>query len=287
QQQSAKKKAEQRIVAIDKILDGKLYKGGENNASADRTDPDTQKTDDALRAEKQKKVDEKEQISVELDKLKGQESTLGNTLSGFGVAMDKVSEDTRNAAKEMQKNADSLAERVDAIGKRRDALKDQERTNIVKLSESTAKMQNMVMDSNSLESAIQCLVIAVGCLRRVLAYLQEIKLFWMNVETFCDSLASNDSLKIMISMQNSKTVEQRAAYFKTEMFVKNYVGVVAKWQALCVIFTEYVVALAKVSKRMSATLEQTLSADRKVQWKLATQLAGNLKEQLNLELKNV
>lgn len=281
---SALQKADARIEEIDKYLDGQLYKGGANNASADPSSPDAQKTAEELRAEKQEKVTEKGRLNKELNTLKGQEETLSSTLKGFGAVMDKVSEETRSAAQEIQKTADSLAERMDVIRKKRDELKDQERANLAKLAENTAKMQNMVMDENSLESAIQCLVIAIGCLRRVLAYLQEIKLFWMNVETFCENLASNDGITKLISMQGSKQPEQRAAYFKTILFVKGYIGIVAKWQALYVIFSEYLAALAKVSKRMSATLEQSLSADRKEQWKLATELAGNLKEKLGLEL---
>jgi DNA repair exonuclease SbcCD ATPase subunit len=284
QKKAAIAKADKRIAEIDEVLDGQLYKDGAKNNPTDTANPDTQKTGAELRAEKQAKVDEKAQLNTEVKTLKGEEDALSATLKGLGVAMDKVAEDTRNAAQDMQKAADSLAERAEVIRKRRDELKDQERANLAKLAENTAKMENMVMDANSLESAIQCLVIAVGCLRRVLAYLQEIKLFWMNVETFCESLASNDSLAKLVSSQANKEPEQRAAYFKTILFVKGFIGVLAKWQALYVIFSEYLVALASVSKRMSATLEQSLSADRKEQWKLATQLAGSLKGKLELEM---
>lgn len=283
--QSAIRKINERIEAIDKILDGKLYAGGANHASADEADLDTQKTDDELRAEKQAKVDEKNRLSKQIDTLKGEEDTLSKTLSGFGVVMDKVAEDTRTAVQEIQKTADSLAERMSVIDKKRNELKKQERENLVKLAESTAKMENMVMDENALESAIQCLVIAIGCLRRVLAYLHEIKLFWSNVETFCDNLALNDSIAKLISTQENKTPEQRAVYFKTILFVKGYISIVAKWQALYVIFTEYLQALSKVSKRMTAVMEQSLSADRKEQWKLATQMAGELNERLEEEIK--
>ena len=50
--------------------------------------------------------------------------------------------------------------------------------NIAKLAEYMAKMENAVMDANSLESAIQSLVIAIGCLRRVLSYLPDRKVQW-------------------------------------------------------------------------------------------------------------
>ena len=287
QKKAAIKKADERIAEIDTFLDGQLYKGGANNASADQTNPDSQKTDEQLRSEKSAKVTEKEKLNTELSTLKGKEATIGNTLKGLGVALDKLSEDTRNTAQQIQKSVESLAARSENIRKKRDELKDQERLNIVKLAENTAKMQNMVIDANSLESAIQCLVIAIGCLRKVLAYLQEIKLFWMNVETFCDNIANNDNIAKLIAMQGNKTPEQRAAYFKTILFVKGFIGVIAKWQALHLIFSEYLSALAKVSKRMSQALEQGLDPDRKKQWQLATKLAGELKDKLNLELSEV
>lgn len=276
------RKIDDRITAIDAILDGQLYKGGENNGTADKEDPDTQKTAEELRAEKTNKTEEKSKLNNDLNKLSGEEQALSETLKGFGAAMDKVSGEVRSAAQEMQKQADSLAERMDVIRKRRDELKDKERENIAKLAEYTAKMENAVIDENSLESAIQSLVIAIGCLRRVLSYLQEIKLFWMNVETFCDNLA-NDDITTTISRLKDRDVEQRSAYFKTVLFVKGYIITVAKWQTLHIIFSEYLSELAKVAKRLNESFEQALEADRKVQWQLASKLAGQLKNKLKSE----
>lgn len=113
------------------------------------------------------------------------------------------------------------------------------------------------------------------------------KLFWSNVETFCNSLASNESITKLIEMQRTKEPEQSAVYFKTIIFVKGYLGMVAKWQALYVIFEEYLRALAKVSKRMSETMEQELSDDRKVQWQLATKLSGKLNAKLQSEIDEI
>jgi hypothetical protein len=202
-------------------------------------------------------------------------------------AGDRPKPDPSITAQEIQKITATLAERAEVIRKRRDELKDHERADLIKLAENIAKMQDMVRDTNPLESAIQCLIIMVGCLRRVLAYLQAIKLFWMNVETFGDSLASNDSLTKLVSSQANKVPEQRAAYFKTILFVKGFIGVLAKWQALYVIFSEYLVALARVSQRMSDTLKQSLDLDHKVQWKLATQLADSLKNKLEREMSEI
>lgn len=277
------KKIDERIKAIDVILDGKLYKDGENHAKADPEDPDTKKTAEELRKEKSDKTEEKAKLNQELQRLSGEEETLSNTLKGFGVAMEQVSGEVKNAAQEMQKQADSLVARMEEIRKRQNELKDQERKSTVQLAEYTAKMENAVMDENSLESAIQSLVIAIGCLRRVLAYLQEIKLFWMNVESFCDSLANMDTMLKTISAKGDKAGEDAAAYFKTALFVKGYIQNIAKWQTLYVIFTEYLAALSKVAKRLNESFEQALDKDRKVQWQLASKLAGQLKDKLRSE----
>lgn len=277
------KKIDERIKAIDVILDGKLYKDGENHEKADPEDSDTKKTAEELRKEKSDKTEEKAKLNQELQRLSGEEETLSNTLKGFGVAMEQVSGEVKNAAQEMQKQADSLVARMEEIRKRQNELKDQERKSTVQLAEYTAKMENAVMDENSLESAIQSLVIAIGCLRRVLAYLQEIKLFWMNVESFCDSLANMDTMLKTISAKGDKAGEDAAAYFKTALFVKGYIQNIAKWQTLYVIFTEYLTALSKVAKRLNESFEQALDKERKVQWQLASKLAGQLKDKLRSE----
>lgn len=282
--EAERKKLDQRIQRIDEVLDGELYQGGAHNGDLDPSDPDAKKTDEELRKEKQSKVDQKAKLDQELDGLKGKQSALENTLKGLGVAVDEVSKQTRSMAQDIQTRADSLAARAEEVRKNRDKLKDLERENLVELAKNTAKMKNMVMDANSLESAIQCLVIAIGCLRKVLAYLQEIKLFWMNVETFCSNLASNQNLASLIASQKNYPPATCTAFFKNRIFVTGYLGLMAKWKALNVIFGEYQTELMKVSQRMGKAMEQPLSPDRKIQWKLASDMAGALNDKLNKEV---
>lgn len=281
--QSEQKKLDQRIQRIDQVLDGELYQGGAHSDEMDPDDPDAKKTGDELRQEKQSAVDQKGKLAQELDGLKGEQGTLENTLKGLGVAVDQVSEKTRAMAQDIQDQADSLSARADEVRKKRDELKALERKNLVELARDTAKMQNMVMDANSLESAIQCLVIAIGCLRKVLTYLQEIKLFWMNVETFCGNLSTNKALTDMIASQKDYPPEKCAVFFKNRIFVVGYLGLMAKWKALQAIFHAYQTSLMAVSQRMGKAMEQPLSPDRKVQWKLASNMAGALNEKLNQE----
>ncbi len=279
------KKIEGRIAAIDKILDDELYKDGTKHEEADPEDKDTEKTGDELRKEKREKVDEKNNLDDKLKSLSGKEKSLEDLLNGFGVAVDKISGEIRKTAKEVQEKADSLADRMDIIRKRKEQLKDMERKNTMKLAEQTAKMQNAVMDKNALDSAVNSLVIAIGCLRRILAYMQEIRLFWMNVSTFCDSLASDQLLGKMIRSQEGKDAGKSAQYFKTKLFVKPYIETVAKWQSLYVIFTQYLDSLAHVAKRLNESFLQHISTDRTQQWQLASQLAGRLKDKLRSEAK--
>lgn len=269
---------------IDKVLDGELYQGGAKHEKADPDDPEAEKTEEALRQEKQSKVDQKAQLNQELSGLKGKETAIQETLKGLGVAVDEISQQTHSAAQEIQAKADSLAQRAREVGNKREKLKELERENLMELAQNTAKMENMVMDANALESAIQCLVIAIGCLRKVLTYLQEIKLFWMNVETFCGNLANDDKFTRMIEREKGKSLEECAKYFKSRIFVWGYLGLMAKWKALGVVFDEYHAALMEVSQRMGKAMEQPLSADRKVQWKLASQMAGELNRKLKKEI---
>lgn len=281
--EAQRKKLDQRIQRIDQVLDGELYQGGAHNGDLDPSDPDAKKTDKELREEKQSAMDQKAKLDQEMSGLKGKQSTLEDTLKGLGVAVDEVSKQTRDMAQDIQARADSLAQRAEEVRKKRDELKDLERKNLVDLARDTARMKNMVMDANSLESAIQCLVVAIGCLRKVLAYLQEIKLFWMNVEAFCGNLVSNENLTHLIDSQKDYPAEKSAAFFKNRIFVTGYLGLMAKWQALHVIFGEYQTALMEVSQRMGKAMEQPLSPDRKVQWELASKMAGALNEKLNKE----
>lgn len=286
QKESQLKNIDATIEKIDDVLNNEKYKGGEHYNEEDTSNPYTKKTADELRDEKKNLMDEKETIHNDINTLQGEKQALESTLQNFGVAMKELSESTAAAADKLQEKADSLAKRAEIIREKRDELKEQERSNLAALAKNTAAMQNMVMDKNSLESAIQCLVIAVSCLRKVLAYVSEVKEFWSKVEVYCENLQDNGSLKILIEGQSEKSIEDKARYFKTILFVKSYINSLARWRALSIIFDEYMISLATVSSRMMASLEQEISAKQEDQWKLAKKLASNLEGRLKIELQD-
>ena len=191
---------------------------------------------------------------------------------------------TGENTKEERNHADPLAKRRDAMSVKRDLLQEKEHENLVNLAEYTAKMKTMVMDGNSQESVIQSLALTVGCLRRVLECLHEIRRFWERVETLCGSRADANKLRTMIDSHQEAEPEYNAVYFKTILFVRGYAEMRANWKALEVIFSQYPVALANCSKKVTAILEDSLLADHTERWKLAAGLAGELNARLEQEI---
>ena len=136
------------------------------------------------------------------------------------------------------------------------------------------------MDKKPLESAMQSLAIAVGCLQNAQGYLHEMKRFWKNAKAVCENLSGDKEINTMIELQRDKELEQNAAYFKKILFVRGYAEILARWKALEVVFTEYRTAIIIIDKRMADILEQSVYADRKEQWDIASHLVGELNARL-------
>ena len=287
QQETLKKEIETietRISQIDTILNSDKFADGENADEADASNPDSAKTGEELRTEKQDLTAHKSEKNNQLNSLKSKNDTLKGALDGFGKAFDKVADGTQKMSEQAQQAAESLNARMDKIAQYRRELKKQERENLKQLAEYTKQLQNSVITKDALDVAINSLVVATGCMRKVVSYLKEIVLFWTQVKSFCEKLAGDKTRDyIRRSIKVSDDIEIRSAPFKRQLFVVTYIESLARWVALNVVCNEYLDAIAKISHRINETIGETEMMPEE-HWKQATTLAAELNSKIGEEI---
>jgi hypothetical protein len=250
-----------------------------------KLDTATNEEREALRAQKEELLKQKAEKTGSLDALKAKSDKLAESAAAIGDGFSKMGE-------KLQDTADNYDARLTEIFALRKELERQERENLMKLAEYTKKIANAVIDKDSLETAIASLIVAIGCLRKVVSHLKDMVAFWKSIEVCCESLAGNDTIRSVERLQRkygslpstSESLALRVQPYKEIGFMRVYLSYLVRWVALNEICKEYLDALQLTRSRLNETIRED-EKGREEHWEQASLLAGRLNEKLNGQLE--
>jgi DNA repair exonuclease SbcCD ATPase subunit len=249
-----------------------------------KLDVATNEEREALRTQKEELLAQKAEKTKSLEGLQTKSDKLAESAAAIGDGFSKMGE-------KLQENADNYDARLTEIFALRKELERQERENLMKLAEYTKKIANAVIDKDSLETAIASLIVAIGCLRKVVSHLKDMVAFWKSIEVCCESLASNDTIKSVERLQRKyaalpstgENLALRAQPYKEIGFMRVFLGYLVRWVALNEICKDYLDALQLTRSRLNETIRED-EKGREDHWAQASMLAGSLNEKLNGQL---
>lgn len=242
--------------------------------------------DQDKRAAKQKEY--QEQIRSKQEELKNLEKEsktfetaiagIQNIISSAGQRIDQMAEDARSISEQR-------SQRLNDINKERMRLEDSNTEQLALLAENTKKLAGIVIDQNSTEAAVQALIIAVSCLKKVVVAVKDIELFWNSMEACCRSLADS-SLKDTIKDLQQIDKEDRIEAYYSDMIMYPLLCYIAKWAAIGSISREYIAAAEKTRDNLNTTVTTADSSamSRTDHWNKASQLAEQVSTRISTSI---
>jgi predicted nuclease with TOPRIM domain len=249
-----------------------------------KLDAATEAEREPLRTQKEELLKQKTEKNKSLEGQKAKTDTLAKSAAAVGDGFSQMGE-------KMQEYADKYDARLTEIFALRKELERQERENLMKLAEYTKKIANAVIDKDSLETAIASLIVAIGCLRKVVSHLKDMVAFWKSIEVCCESLAGGDTIKSVERLQKKfsalpstdENLVKRVQPYKEIGFMRVFLNYLVRWVALNEICKEYLEALQLTRSRLNETIRED-EKGREDHWAQASMLAGRLNEKLNGQL---
>lgn len=242
--------------------------------------------DQDKRAAKQKEYQEQiRSKQEELKKLEEKSKTFEKTIAGIrniissaGQRVDQMAEDARSISEQR-------SQRLNDINKERMRLEDSNTEQLALLAENTKKLAGIVIDQNSTEAAVQALIIAVSCLKKVVVAVKDIELFWNSMEACCRSLADS-SLKDTIKDLQQIDKEDRIEAYYSDMIMYPLLCYIAKWAAIGSISREYIAAAEKTRGNLNTTVTTADSSamSRTDHWNKASQLAEQVSTRISTSI---
>ncbi|MEF9940629.1 MAG: hypothetical protein RR768_11015, partial [Clostridium sp.] len=249
----------------------------------------TAKSDTEKSALETEKISLREQIQVKrakTEELAKKKTTIEKTSSGlsnlFGGAADTVSQMQSSGTASV---AEERSKRLTAINNEMIRLEEENTKQLGCLAKYTKRMESTVINQNATEAAVNALIIAISCLKRVVVAVKDIALFWSAMESCCRAL-SQSSLKDTIENLQKLPKEERIEYYYTVKIMYPLMQYMTKWAAVEIISREFITAAEKTRFRLNETLVNSDSTNmsRQDHWNQASKLAGQVSGELQQQV---
>lgn len=271
------------------------FKTKKDNLEKDiKTIDDDNKTDQE-KLEKTSDNAEKDALREKIRKANENKSSKQNEIkeldlkiNALSKSIEKIGDSFSELGELLQDKAESYETRLNEIFKMKSELEKQERDNITKLAEYTKRISNTVIQKDSLEMAINSLITAVGCLRKVVSYLKDMVAFWKSIETCCDSLSGTETIDAVTRVQkkfsNDNELSARVQPYKEIRFMRVFIKYLVRWVALNSVCIEYVKAIETTRSNLNTSIAQK-ETSREEHWEQASKLAEKVNKKLTSQIE--
>lgn len=262
------------IAQLEKSIEEKVsQKESAAEEEKKKLDTEIQTMRDSVRQKNSKKTD-----------LSNEQKTLASTIEKLGGLVSGIGEDIKSAAPS-EDLAQQRSERMKEIYDELIRLEEENTKQLGQLAEYTRKMESVVINQNSAEAAVQALIIAVSCLKRVVVAVKDIALFWNSMERCCESLANSTLLGDIKSLQELDKDTRIECYYDVDIMYP-LLCYAAKWGAVYSISSNYITAAEKTRFRLNETIVSADSKDltRENHWEKASSLAGQVSSRIEMQV---
>lgn len=275
-------KIDDRIKAIDKLIAEGSFAAEEITTVKKEEKTDAQKTKAELETERDNLKNQKAGKKEELNTQKGAVESYKKQLEGMGYAFDKLSGALTNMSAKAEAKETTLRDELKQVRKMKYEADEKYAENLKVMRDLTARIKDGVAERKDLGVAIDSLIIAVGSLNFILAYLEEIRSFWSKIAAASRYLLE-DSDKKSSDITKAANV---TVVIRLPMFVLGYYRSVAEWVALNQVFGEYLAASESAGAKMLNTIKEPEKSAEE-HWKNAVSYADELNKRVGVKIAEI
>lgn len=276
-------------------LDAQIQKLDDEIANLEKSISEKTEEKDAAEDEEKKKAltDEisklREQVREKQEDKKKTEKdlkTVSSTIEKLGKLFSEVGGQLGNTQSD-----DSVSQqrsiRMTEIYNELIKLEEENTKQLAQIAEYTKKIETTVINKDSTESAIQALILAISCLKRVVVAVKDIALFWHSLEQSCRQLSESSLVDDIKAVQELDKEDRLEVYYDSETMYP-LLCYAAKWTAIYSISNAYIKAAEKTRFRLNETVtnSDSVNMSREQHWEEASQLAGQVGERIQLQVED-
>ena len=230
----------------------------------------------------QKKISEAKDAK---ESLAIRKKAAADTLAGLKEVLDAQGTQIRKDAAAGSDADQVRAEQMSTVYKEIMELQKKKTEQAGLLAKYTKQMETAVIDRNSIEAAIQSLILAISCLKKSVVALKDIALFWSSLDRSCRAL-SNRELKEDIEKLQSADKADRIKVYQSEDIMYPIASYMAKWVAILSVSRDYLTAAEKTRNRLNKTVADSdpVGMSKEDHWRLASRLAGEVGDRLAAQI---
>lgn len=212
-------------------------------------------------------------------------------LAGLAAALKSITESLKSMEEKSHSAVESHSQKVNSLLEKKLQMEKEKRESLAEIE----KFALLIKDSKdkviTTDKAIQMLLVAIRCLKKVSASLLVAAMFWDSLKKYCESLASA-TIKELIASVSSLSKEERIDFFTDPDFVFELLNYASKWAAMYYLSDEYYIAANDTFTHSQKNFESMPDSEHAMQiaQERSTLILSNIASQTrnaNLEILNI
>lgn len=233
-------------------------------------------------------------ISMKQEDIKRVEKSLKDyttQLAGLAAALKSITESLKSMEEKSHSAVENHSQKVNSLLEKKLQMEEEKRESLAEIE----KFALLIKDSKdkviTTDKAIQMLLVAIRCLKKVSASLLVAAMFWDSLKKYCESLASA-TIKELIASVASLSKDERIDFFTDPDFVFELLNYASKWAAMYYLSDEYYVAANDTFAYSQKNFESMPDSEHAMQiaQERSTLILSNIASQTrnaNLEILNI
>lgn len=207
--------------------------------------------------------DNETQIEFKKTQIKKTESSLKDytaELSGLAESLKSITDSLKNMQIQAHSAYEEHSKKVMTLLDTKLQLEKQKRESLAEIEKFAILIQQNNQKKITTDTAIQMLLIAIRCLKKVSSSLLTASLFWNSLEQYCQTL-SQSMVNELLNSVNSLDKEERIEFFTDSDFVLSIVQYASQWAAMYYVCDEYYYTAKKIYEQTDKNFTTMPSED--------------------------
>lgn len=235
----------------------------------------SKETNEELKPKQQKDVEilekEIENIIKKINEfntsIQEQETNVKNyeaVLTGISASLKSLTDSMKEAKKAAKSASEAHAENVKSLLNKKLELEKQKRESLGEIEKFAILVQLNKDKVITTDTAIEMLLTAIRCLKKVSTSLLTAALFWESLSQYCGKLSQSKIPKLMKQVEN-KSEEGRIEFFTNSNFAGIFVRYATQWAAMYYVCEEYLYQANITYNKAKSNFEEMPDAKKAIQ----------------------
>lgn len=232
---------------------------------------------------KQHEIDSK---NTQIKQAESELKDYSAQLAGISSALQSITESLKQSQEKAASAVEAHSQKVTSLLNKKLEMEKQKRESLAEMEKFVLLIKQNNHKKITTDTAIEMLLVAIKCLKKVAASLITASLFWESLKQYCERLAESTINQLLVKI-NDYPEEKQMRFITNQNFVSAIIQYASQWAAMYYVCDEYYQAANQTYQHTETNFQSMPSKEEAMQiaqTRSSTILAGITAQKRDLDL---